>query len=203
MSQPPTVSANTRATAPLVVLLGLRGSGKSTVGPIVAAALGRDFVDLDPLTAGELGHATPAAALTALGEPAFRAGECRALASVLAQRPGCVLALGGGTPTHAPSRELLERAAKPGPRAPAPAMLVYLHAPPAELSSRLAGTDTSTRPALLPGGGGVVAEVAELYARRDGLYRRLASAVVESAGRDAGEVAAEIVTTVAQADRGL
>lgn len=176
--------------------MGLRGSGKTTAGAIAATRLGRTFVDLDDLTAAELGRATPAAAFTELGEAAFRQGEERALRRALADGntramhgQGVVLALGGGTPTHGPSCAMLEAA-----RASGEAVVVYLHATPAALRERLARTDTSSRPALL--GASTLGEIDEIYARRDGLYRSIAGAVIDAGSRSAEAVAAEVAAVM-------
>ena len=66
------------------VLIGLRGSGKTTLGRLLAARLGAPFIDLDDRTVAGSGHASVSAMFRAQGEPAFRAAEVRALAEVLA-----------------------------------------------------------------------------------------------------------------------
>lgn len=155
---------------PMVVLMGLRASGKSTVASHLARALagpaGR-AVDLDDVTAAMLQTPTSADAVRTLGWPKFRAGEFTALLDALA-KPYAVLALGGGTPTYGPSREALENAKRAGS-----IVLVYLHAKPAVLQQRLAATDLATRPSLT--GQGVLEEIEQVYADRDRLYRTLAS----------------------------
>lgn len=171
---------------PVVVLIGLRGAGKSSVGAILARQLGREFVDLDPLTAAELGVGAPAEALRRFGVPAFREAESRALAAVLCDERPMVLALGGGTPTLEASRAQLVAVRDAGR-----ARLIYLHGTPAELMARLAGTDLSQRPALL--GAGVLDEVGTLYTARDGLYRDLAEDLIETGGRGADDVAAAVL----------
>jgi|GEM_PF-363795 len=159
------------------LLMGLRCSGKSTVGPLLAAELGRDFVDLDTLTTTELGTASTGDALRTLGEPAFRAGELHALVKLIAtaRRP-LVLALGGGTPTYADSRDVLINLRSAGTAA-----LIYLRAKPTTLAQRMAATDVALRPALLdaPGGGDALAEIDELFTQRDPLYRAMAHRTIE------------------------
>jgi shikimate kinase len=81
----------TRALA----LLGFMGSGKSTVGSLVAARTGAPYRDLDAMIEERCGM-TIAELFDREGEPAFRDLEARVLPEALA--PGCVVALGGGTP---------------------------------------------------------------------------------------------------------
>jgi shikimate kinase len=77
-----------------IFLVGFMGSGKSTVGPLVAAKLGWDFIDLDRQIEREQGK--PIREIFEQdGEPAFRRIEGRHLRS-LKDRTACVVALGGG-----------------------------------------------------------------------------------------------------------
>lgn len=166
------------------ILLGLRCSGKSSVGPLLAAELDGRFVDLDTLTSDELGTASTGEAIRTLGLDAFRAGELHALVKLLAGSahsvPGpLVLALGGGTPTHAPSAEVLL-----GLRERGDAALIYLRASVQTLAQRMAATDVALRPPLLPSSddgaeGDALAEIGALYAQRDPLYRAIASRTIE------------------------
>ncbi|TMD13185.1 MAG: 3-dehydroquinate synthase [Chloroflexi bacterium] len=79
-----------------VVLTGFMGSGKSTVGPILAARLGRPFVDLDQLVEAEAGM--PVSAIFAReGEEGFRRRESACLDRALSGEQQ-VLAVGGGAP---------------------------------------------------------------------------------------------------------
>jgi shikimate kinase len=81
---------------PCVVLVGFMGAGKTSVGRELARRLGWRFVDLDDeIVAAE--RRSIAEIFEKSGEPAFRAAESRALASLLAGKPErLVLALGGG-----------------------------------------------------------------------------------------------------------
>jgi shikimate kinase len=160
-----------------LVLMGLRGSGKSTVGRLLGERLGRPFVDLDDVTAAELGAPTAGIAFASRGEAAFRAAEFAALDKTLRTR-GRVIALGGGTPT-APGAEALLRAERDAGRA----VIVYLRASAAELRARLERTDHAARPSLT--GKGLLDEIGDVLARRDPLYRSLASGVVEVGTMDA------------------
>ena len=77
-----------------LVLVGLMGAGKTSVGKRLAALLGVPFTDSDAEIATAAGMTIPEIFAT-LGEPAFRDGERRVSARLLAERPG-VLATGGG-----------------------------------------------------------------------------------------------------------
>lgn len=170
-----------------IALIGLRCAGKSTIGPLLARELDRTFIDLDDLTASELGYARAGEALAQLGEPAFRAGELHALVKSLAHGGNQVLALGGGTPTHEPSLEILLDQRNAGALA-----LIYLHASPQALAARMRAGGAGTRPALL--GVDAASEVAELYRRRDDLYRQIAHRTIE-AGELAPDTAAMVIAS--------
>jgi 3-dehydroquinate synthase len=89
-----------------IALVGLPGSGKTTIAPLVANQLGWSVVDLDDEIAVSEGRA-PAAIIAADGEQRFRDLELTALESVL-RRPGpMVIACGGGLITQAAARRLL------------------------------------------------------------------------------------------------
>ncbi len=86
-------------------LVGFMGSGKSTVGPILAGQLGREFLDLDDLI--EEAEETDIPRIFDLrGEAHFRELETRILASVRDREPS-VVALGGGAFSQAPNRDLI------------------------------------------------------------------------------------------------
>ncbi|MFI4896310.1 MAG: shikimate kinase [Phycisphaerales bacterium JB059] len=148
-----------------ILLAGLRGSGKSTLGRMLAARIGADHVDLDDRTASVLGFDSCAAALTTLGEAAFREGEARALAAVLAE-PARVVSLGGGAPTAPGAVEQMRRA---------DARIVYLRLTPEGLTRRLRASDLSQRPTLT--GRGALEEIQTLFEQRDALYRTLGETI--------------------------
>ncbi len=92
-----------------VVLVGFMGAGKSTVGPLVARALGWDFLDMDDRIEERAGRSI-ADVFRDQGEPAFRALELE-VAEEAASRPRLVMAAGGGAFAQPATREVLKRGA--------------------------------------------------------------------------------------------
>jgi shikimate kinase len=91
--------------APVAVVVGPPGAGKTTVGMAVAALLGVEFADTDQLIEAKAGKPIPEIFFDD-GEPAFRALEREAIAEVLGSFGG-VLALGGGAILDEGTREAL------------------------------------------------------------------------------------------------
>jgi shikimate kinase len=171
--------AGERAAGPVAVLIGPPGSGKSTVGPLLAARLRTSFADTDDLVERELGKPVADIFLTD-GEAAFRVAERAAVASALASHPG-VLALGGGAVMDPQSRRLLA-----GHR------VVYLETSFAVLASRV-GLG-SARPLLA---GNPRSRLRALLAERVAVYQALAMVTVTTDGREPGEIAQEIAGVLA------
>ena len=125
-----------------IVLTGFMGSGKSTVGRLLAARLEWSFLDLDAHIEARNGLSVPD--IFALhGEPHFRHLESATLAALLGQRR-VVLALGGGAPEELGNRLLLEQTPHTA--------VVYLAAPfdtlLARCSSQAANPAATARPNL-------------------------------------------------------
>jgi shikimate kinase len=138
-----------------IVLTGFMGSGKSTVGPLLADKLGWQFVDADDVIEAEAGM--PIAAFFAShGEAAFRAREHATIAR-LAGQTDLVLALGGGAIETAATRDLLLNS--PG------TLLVHLEVKLETTLARCQGTE-HTRPVLAD-----QVNLAARYERRLPLYR--------------------------------
>ncbi len=132
-----------------IVLSGMPGCGKSTVGELLAERSGRRFVDLDEALAGHLGM-PPAAFIRQAGEAAFRNAESAVLREVLAGLSGAVLALGGGTVLRAENVEAIRQNGK----------LYFLDRPVSELVPTADRPLSATR-----------AELERRYAERIGCYR--------------------------------
>lgn len=155
------------------------GSGKSTVGRILADALGLAFVDLDEEIVREDGRSIPEI-FTALGESGFRVIEFRVLKKVLGRREAFILALGGGTVTFPRSAALVREKT----------LCIWLQASPEELWSRL--RDESSRRPLLAGINGPDG-IAALLAAREDAYSDAAAVTLDSDGLSPSEIAEEII----------
>jgi shikimate kinase len=156
---------------PRVVLVGAMGAGKTTVGRLVAQALGEPFLDTDEVVEREAGKSV-AEIFVDDGESEFRALERRAVAEALESHEG-VLALGGGAVLDPGTRELLA-----GQR------VVFLRVGLSDAAQRV-GLGVS-RPLLL---GNVRGRVRQLLDERTPVYESVAVHVVDTDGLSAADVA--------------
>jgi len=148
-----------------VALVGLMGSGKTTVGRRAARMLGRPFVDADEAFIPRYGR-TVAETFATHGEERFRDDEATLLAEVLAVATPLLLATGGGVVVREGNRRLL---------AGDEVFVVYLHADPAFLASRA----QAKADRFLLAGTAPAEVLGRLYAERDGWYRDVADEVLE------------------------
>ncbi|GII78735.1 shikimate kinase [Sphaerisporangium rufum] len=161
-------------TSPRVVLIGPPGSGKSTVGRLLAGLLGTGFRDTDADVEAAAGKAV-ADIFVEDGEERFRELEADAVRGALAGHGG-VLALGGGAVLDPRTQELL--AGHP---------VAYLRVGLADAVARV-GLG-SARPLLVLN---PRSRLKALMEERRPVYERLATLTVETGGRTPDEVAAEI-----------
>lgn len=175
-SAPPSSPADTRR----VILIGYRGTGKSTVGRLLAQRLGTPFLDTDQEI--EARHGAIAAMVAAHGWPLFRARE-RDLLAELATGGPAVIATGGGAVLHREVWETLK----------ADALVVWLQAPAAVIARRLAADarSASQRPSLT--GADICAEIETVLAERTPLYRAAAHCAIDTAGMGAEEIVETIL----------
>lgn len=147
-----------------IALVGMPGSGKSTVGRHLARHLGQDFVDCDQAIEQRIGM--PIRDWFAQhGEASFRDIE-QDVIEELSQRRDAVLATGGGAVLRPSNRNALHSRCH----------VVYLRSTPEELHRRL--RHDTQRPLLQVAD--PLARLRELYRERDPLYRRTAHFVVEA-----------------------
>jgi shikimate kinase len=187
-SDMPKSSTSTRMPAILtdvdrVVLTGFMGSGKSTIGPLLAERLGWRFLDLDVQIERRDGR-TVARIFAESGEQHFRKLEAAALAELLGRRR-IVLALGGGAPEELGNRLLLEQT----PRT----VVVYLAAPFEALVARcFEQPGAEERPVLAD-----LAAAERRFKTRKRLYERIAGHTIETVDLNVEQTAARVLKYLA------
>lgn len=157
-----------------IVLIGMMGCGKTTVGKRLAVLLDRELVDTDALIEKREGR-TISDIFAAEGEGHFRALELE-LCRELSQREGLIIACGGGLPTQNGCMRLLKDRGT----------VFWLNRDPEKTYDSL---DVSTRPLAQGGREDFLAR----YARRAPIYRKWANHTIAnapSAGAAAGAIAA-------------
>ena len=174
---------NEAADRPISVsLIGMRGSGKTSVGRILATRLGAAFIDTDELIVRSAGRSI-AEIFAQDGEAEFRRLEREVIAS-LDVHPPTVISVGGGAVLHRENVEALRQQTT----------VVWLTAPPDVLCSRIRsdGGTAGSRPPLTALDG--VEELQRVLAERESLYETAADHAVSTVERSPGEVAEEILT---------
>jgi shikimate kinase len=161
-------------------------SGKTTVGRIVAARLGRLHVDSDEQVVARTGR-TVREIFEEDGEPAFRREETAALEAAVADDRPTVVSVAGGAVLEPHNRDLLRRSGT----------VVWLRADPDLLAARVARSRTTHRPLLADD---PVATLLRLDAERRPLYEELADVVVDVSDGPAEELADELLRKLG--DRG-
>ncbi|HEY7477294.1 MAG TPA: shikimate kinase [Actinomycetota bacterium] len=157
----------------IVYLVGMPGSGKSTVGRELAGRYGVPFVDIDEEVEREAG-ASVSEIFAREGESAFRAMEAQALLKASTHDPS-VVACGGGIVLEPANRIALRNTG----------ICVFLDVPLALLHERV--RPAADRPLVRHEG-----DLDRLFVEREPLYREFAGHVVDASG-DPGEVADAIV----------
>ena len=160
----------------MITLTGFMGSGKTTVGKVLADFLGCPFFDLDDLIVKKAGKSIPDIFVQD-GEAAFRELEAQILRQQVKKyaESTVVLALGGGAILAPASASLLHDKT----------VCIYLRATLDTLLQRLAG-ETAGRPLA---DGALAARLAE----REPLYEETAHVIIDTDGLSPDEVADEIV----------
>lgn len=175
-------------TRPHIALVGLSGTGKSTIARLLAAELARPLYDIDTLIEQRTSTSIPTI-FAEQGEPAFRDAEHAALlaASVL---PSGIIATGAGIVVTLANHALL-----------AQMLVVWLDAPPAVLDERLRSHDQQ-RPLLA--GDDPLARLTAQHQARASLYAAVANLRLDVALLTPPAIVDAIVTHLAaSAVRGI
>ncbi len=155
-----------------IVLIGMPGSGKTTVGRLLAERLGMDFADTDAMV--EEAHGKIPDIFRAEGEAAFRKYESEA-AKKAAAMSRAVISTGGGIIMNESNMNSLRETGR----------VVFLDR---ALEQLLSDTDTSGRPLLTDG----KESIEKLYRERHSLYHKYADIIPET-GNDARSCAEDII----------
>ena len=160
----------------MIALTGFMGSGKTTVGKVLADFLGCPFMDLDDLVVKKAGKSIPDI-FAQDGEPAFRQLEAQVLRKTVEKyaESTAVLALGGGAVLAPASAALLHEKT----------VCIYLRASLETLLTRLEG-ETAGRPLA-------DASLADRLAAREPIYEETAHVIIDTDGLSPDEVADEII----------
>ncbi len=163
-----------------ITLVGFMGTGKSTVGRILAKKLGYRFIDVDEEIEREQGVSI-SHIFSEMGEPYFRQLE-RVLIKTLSLREGLVISAGGGAVVDENNIEAMKQGGT----------LVCLTAGPDEIMKRV-GKSTN-RPLLqVPD---PMAKIMELMSKREPFYRK-ADFMVDTTMMTAEEVAGVVIRLTA------
>ena len=159
-------------------LIGYRGSGKTTVAPLLANLLGWTWLDSDEQV--ELLAGCPVAQVFAeYGEACFREWETTVI-ETLSRQSNLVVATGGGAPVAPDNRRLM---AASGRR-------IWLKARSEVLWARIRGDEHSDRPALTDKRG--LAEVQHVLAERTSIYEACADYTIDVESLSPEQIAQQI-----------
>lgn len=176
-----------RLSAPVAVLIGMPGAGKTRVGGEVAQLLGVRFTDSDEVIEHRSGMKITDY-FERYGEPKFRAFECDVIEDLLHSTDG-ILSLGGGAPMTGQVREALAAYEENGGK------VVYLQADPHEAMER--ARRGGNRPMLA---GDADAKWRALYEVRDPVFRAIANVQVRTHGSSPQHAAKKVVDMVMEHD---
>lgn len=170
-------------------LIGYRGSGKSTVAPLVAQRLGWSVADTDDDVEAR-SKLSIAEIFSQHGEAEFRQRESRSLTE-WSNRENHVISLGGGAPMSPDNRKQMEHSGK----------TVWLKADATSLWQRIQGDKATTdrRPDLTQQGGR--AEVESLLVQRNPVYEACADYTIEIGSLTPQEIADRIVNWFETVDK--
>lgn len=159
-------------------LVGMMGSGKTTVGELIARRLGLVFFDTDSLIESET-HRSVASIWEVEGEDVFRDFESEQIGRLVGGGQDCVIATGGGAVLRPENIAVMRDNGT----------VVWLTAEPAELAARV--DDSESRPLLW--GGQDEERLAQLLAEREAVYAEAAHYTIETSSKGTEEIVREVV----------
>lgn len=163
-----------------VALIGIRGAGKSTVGPLLAKKLKTEFIELDKWV--EKAAGMPLGEIfTTHGESYYQRLDREALAKLFTTSGGCVFAPGGSIVTDAESWSLIKERCT----------TIWLHATPQEFLKRM----TRAGETRLTQNPTVMADMKALLARREPLYAE-SKVMIKTTSKTPATVAAAIFDAI-------
>ncbi len=163
-----------------IILTGFMGTGKTTVGRLLAERLNYEFIDTDDVIEKRLGLSV-ADIFARLGEETFRQMET-AVAKELSQRAGLVISTGGRMMLDPANVSALSRSGR----------IFCLTAAPEEILARLTQDTDHPRPLLKVSNPGE--RIVELFRQREAGYRQFPQ--VETSGKQPEEVAMELLSLI-------
>lgn len=158
-----------------VILIGFMGTGKSTVGRLLAESMNQSFCDLDELIEKEAGMTIPTYFDT-YGEQVFRQLEQDLLKKAIDEYD--ILSTGGGTPTISANQKVIQAAM---------GRTIKLDAPIDEIRARIG--DDMNRPIFKK-----LSQQAfnELKEKRDAIYNKFCDVIIDTSQKNPREIVAEI-----------
>jgi shikimate kinase len=168
-----------------VILIGMMGAGKTTVGHELSRRTGWEYLDNDELVRRAVGRGAPAV-LSGGGEPELRRVEAAALEEALRTPPPVVVGVAAGTVLDPHNRDRMRDGG----------FVVYLRARLETLAGRVGSG--AGRPFLEPD---PLSALQRLFAGREPLYEQVASCTVDVDDLGAGEIADRILSALPDVDR--
>ncbi len=144
-----------------IILTGFMGSGKSSVGRVLAKELNTYFIDTDNLIESFENKTIPEI-FKEEGEEAFRAKERYCFNWIKNNVKNTIISVGGGFPVFVP--EIKEAG-----------LVIYLKVPFEEILKRMSDEEIKRRPLFQD-----IQKAKELYVKRDKIYEKLADVIIEN-----------------------
>ncbi len=170
------MSGNIKRGRPNIVLVGMMGSGKTTVGQLLSKMLNKEFIDIDQFVEKKANKSIQDI-FAREGERAFRRLEAQ-IVVMLADKRGLVISTGGGVVLDWENIEILQR----------DGLIIFLNASPEVIAKRL--RDDDTRPLIKAN---LLKTLKEIFAKRINLYQRAADIVLDVDPLTPEQIAGEII----------